>query len=150
MFITTHETAKESPKEVPAPGGIYSDKDSTNNDQGNEGNQEVSIPINEDTGKNLMILSAPISHTTDYGHRMKPLKLKSRAFGFVQTYWTDKFWGIWGIFDQTSTSTHFGTMSPLSMFPIIQPLFLQKTKALYSNWSGSYLFCHLNSRGPHM
>ena len=53
MLITTHETSKESPKEVPAPGGINSDKDSTNNDQHNEENQEVSIPIDKDTGKKL-------------------------------------------------------------------------------------------------
>ena len=85
MLITTHETAKESPKEVPAPGGINSDKDSTNNDQDNEENQEVSIPIDEDTGKNLMIFVAPISHTTDYGRKMKPFSLKSRAFGLGQT-----------------------------------------------------------------
>ena len=44
----------------------------------------------------------------------------------MQTNWADKFWGIWGIFGQT-ISTHFGTVSPLSMFSIIQPLFLQKT-----------------------
>ena len=44
MLIKTHETAKESQKEVPAPGGINSDKDSTNNDQDIEENQEVSIP----------------------------------------------------------------------------------------------------------
>ena len=44
-----------------------------------------------------------------------------------QTNWADKVWGIWGIFGRT-ISTHFGTVSPLSMFSIIQPLFLQKTK----------------------
>ena len=71
--------------------------------------------------------------------------LKSRTFELGQTNWVDKFWGIWGIFGQT-ISTHFGTVSPLSIFSIIQPLFLQKSKALYSNWSGTYLFCHLNSR----
>ena len=87
---------------MPVPRGIDSDKVSTNNDQDNEENQEVSIPIDEDTGKNLMIFAAPIvSHTTDYGRTMKPLTLKSRAFGLEQTYWTDKFWGIWGIFGQT-------------------------------------------------
>ena len=79
MLITTHETAKESPKEVPAPGGINSDKDSTNNDQDNEENQEVSIPIDKDTGKNSMIFSAPISHTTDYRRTMMSFSLKSRA-----------------------------------------------------------------------
>ena len=48
--------------------------------------------------------------------------------------WADKLGreilGYLGIFGQT-ISTHFGTVSPLSMFSIIQPLFLQKTKALY-------------------
>ena len=44
--------------------------------------------------------------------------------------WADTSWGIWGIFDQT-ISTQFVTVSPLSMFYIIQPLFLQKTKPLY-------------------
>ena len=33
--------------------------------------------------------------------------------------------GIWGTFGQ-SISTHFGTVSSLSMFSIIHPLFLQK------------------------
>jgi hypothetical protein len=41
--------------------------------------------------------------------------------------WADQFLGIWGIFGQT-ISTHFSTGNPLSMFSIIQPLFLQKTK----------------------
>ena len=45
---------------------------------------------------------------------------------------TDKFWDIWDIFSQF-ISTHFGTVSPLSMFSINQPLFLQKTKPLYPN-----------------
>ena len=80
MLITTHKTDKESPKEVPAPGGIDSDKDSTNNDQDNKENQEVSIPIDKDTGQNLMIFATPISHTTDYGCPMKPFSLKCRAF----------------------------------------------------------------------
>ena len=53
--------------------------------------------------------------------------LKSRTFGLGQTNWANKFLGIWGIFGQT-ISTHFGTVSPLSMVSIIQPLFLQKTK----------------------
>ena len=38
---------------------------------------------------------------------------------------TDKIWGIWVIFGQT-ISTQFGTVSPLSIFFVIQPLFLQK------------------------
>ena len=101
MLITTHETANESLKEVPVPRGINSDKDSTNNDQNKEENPEVLIPIDENTGKNLMIFSAPISHNTDYGCPMKSFSLKSGAFGVEQTCWTDKFWGIWGIFGQT-------------------------------------------------
>jgi hypothetical protein len=35
------------------------------------------------------------------------------------------FWGILGIFGQT-ISAHFDTVSPLSMFQIIQPLLLQE------------------------
>ena len=67
--------------------------------------------------------------TTDYG---RPILMKSQTFGLGQTNWADKFWDIWGIFGQT-ISTHFGTVSPLSMFSINQPLFLQKTKPLYPN-----------------
>ena len=37
--------------------------------------------------------------------------------------WADTFWGIWGIFGQF--------ISPLSIFSINQPLFLQKTKPFY-------------------
>ena len=55
MLITSHETANESPKEVPVPRGINSVKDSTNNDQNKEENPEVLIPIDENTGKNLTV-----------------------------------------------------------------------------------------------
>jgi hypothetical protein len=55
-----------------------------------------------------------------------------QTFGLGQTIWADTFWGIWGIFGRF-ISTHFGTMSPLSMFFINQPSFLQKTKPLYPN-----------------
>jgi hypothetical protein len=61
----------------------------------------------------------------DYGRQMKPFLLKSQTFGRGKTNWADKFWGIGGIFGQT-ISTHFGTVSPLSIFSIIQPLFQQK------------------------
>ena len=57
---------------------------------------------------------------------------KSQTFGLGQTIWTDKIWGIWGIFGPF-ISNHFGNVSSLSMFSINQPLFLQETKALYSN-----------------
>ena len=63
--------------------------------------------------------------------------LKFRIFGLGQINWADKFWGIRGIFAQT-ISIHFGTVSLLSMFSIIQPLFLQKTKPLYPH--RKYLF----------
>ena len=39
--------------------------------------------------------------------------------------WADKFWGIWGIFGQT-ISTHFGTVSPLSIFPLFNHYFYKK------------------------
>ena len=74
------------------------------------------------------------------GRPMKPFLLKCRTFGLRQTILADKFWGIWGIFGQF-INTHFGTVSPLSMFfmfSINQPLFLQKSKPLYLN--PKYLF----------
>ena len=57
----------------------------------------------------------------DYGHKMKPFFIEITNFWA----WADRFWGIWGIFGRT-ISTQFGTVTPLSMFSIIQPLFLQK------------------------
>ena len=63
---------------------------------------------------------------TDYGRQMKPFFIENPNF------WADKFLGIWGIFGRF-ISTHFGTVGPLSMLSINQPLFLQKTKPLYSN-----------------
>ena len=57
---------------------------------------------------------------------------KYQTFGFEQTIWVDKFWGFWNIFIKIF-STHFGTVSPLSMFSINQTLFLQETKPLYPN-----------------
>ena len=61
----------------------------------------------------------------------------SQTFGLGQTICADKFWGTYGILGRF-ISTHFGTVSPLSMFSINQPLFLQKTKPLYQN--SKYLF----------
>ena len=59
---------------------------------------------------------------------MKPFFIEIQNFWA----WADKlgkkilghlfFW----FFAQNNTTTHFGTVSPLSMFTIIQPLFLQK------------------------
>ena len=70
---------------------------------------------------------------TDFGHPDRAFFPKSQTFGLGQTNWAKNFrnfGGIWGIFGQT-INTHFGTVSPLSMFSIIQPIFLQKTKPLY-------------------
>ena len=47
----------------------------------------------------------------------------------------DKFGGIFGQF----ISTHFGTLSPFSMFSINQPLFLQKTKPSYPTKSQIFI-----------
>jgi hypothetical protein len=69
-----------------------------------------------------------VPRTTDAQSSL--FSLKSRTCRLGQTNWADKFWGIWGIIGQT-ISTHFGAVSPLSMFSIIQPLFLQKTTPLY-------------------
>ena len=52
--------------------------------------------------------------------------------------WADKFGGIWDIFGST-ISTHLVTVSPLSMFSIIQPLFLYKTLSLYIHIPNIYL-----------
>ena len=68
---------------------------------------------------------------------MKPFLSKSQTFGLKQTIWADKFWGIWGIFDKFIIN-HFGTVSPLSMLCINQPLFLQMNKPLNPNLK--YLF----------
>ena len=58
--------------------------------------------------------------------------LKFRIFRIGQTKnRKDNFWGVFGQTKKLNNSTHFGTVSPLSMFSIIQPLFLQKTKTLY-------------------
>ena len=57
--------------------------------------------------------SDPQDQTTDAQWSL--FSLKSRTFGLGQTNCADKFWGIWGIFGW-SISTHFGTVSPLSIF----------------------------------
>ena len=69
--------------------------------------------------------------TTDYGRPMKPFFIKIETFGLGPI---SGIWGIFGLF----ISTHFGAVSPLSMVSINEPLFLQKTKPLYTN--PKYLF----------
>ena len=55
---------------------------------------------------------------------------KSQSFELGQSIWAVRFWGIWGISGRFIRN-RFDTVSPLSMFSINQPLFLQKTKLLY-------------------
>ena len=62
--------------------------------------------------------------------------LKSRTFGSGSTIWVDKFWGIWGIFSQT-ISTHFCTVSPLSMLSIVH--YFYKKLSLYIHTPNIYL-----------
>ena len=58
---------------------------------------------------------------------MKPFFIEIQNFWA----WADELGRkIWGIFGRT-ISTHFGTVSPYSMFSIIQPLLLQKFTPLY-------------------
>ena len=71
-----------------------------------------------------------MSTPTDYG------RLFSSGSHFFLA-WADNF-EAFGVFYSQFISTHFGTVSPVSMFSINQPLFLQKTKHLYSNIK--YLF----------
>ena len=59
---------------------------------------------------------------------MKPFFIEIQNFWA----WADNFWGIWGIFGQL-INTRFGTVRPLSMFSIIQSLFLQKTEPLHTH-----------------
>ena len=61
---------------------------------------------------------------------MKPFTSKSQTFGLGQTILADKFWDIWGIFSQL-ISTQLGTVSPLSMFSINQPLFFTNPTYLF-------------------
>ena len=63
---------------------------------------------------------------TDYGRQMKPFFHGNlKLLGLGRRFGADKFWDVWGIFGQF-INTPFGTVSPLSMFSINQPLFLQK------------------------
>ena len=63
---------------------------------------------------------------------MEPFFSEIPKYGLGQTIWMNNCWGIWGIFAQF-ISTHFGTVSPLSMFFFNQSLFLQNTEPLYPN-----------------
>ena len=67
-----------------------------------------------------------ISTVTDYGRQMKPFFIEIPNFWV----WTD---GRYILGDLGFISTYFGTVSPLSLFSINQPLFLQETEPLYPN-----------------
>ena len=43
---------------------------------------------------------------------------KAQTSGFGQTIWTDKFWGLWGIFGRFNR-TQFGTVTPCPCFLLI-------------------------------
>ena len=70
-----------------------------------------------------------LHHGPDCGRPMKSFFIEMPNFWAWAENLTDNFIVIWGIFGQF-ISTHFETVSPLSMFPLNQPLFLQKTKHL--------------------
>ena len=55
---------------------------------------------------------------------------KYQTFGLGQTNWAKNLGGIWGIFHQT-VITHFGTVSPMSMFSITQPAFESTSQILF-------------------
>ena len=84
-----------------------------------------------------LLLALCKDYLTDYGRPIKLFALKSQTFGLGQTILAENFWGIWGILGWF-ISTHFGTVSPLSMLSNNQSLFLQKSKPLYPN--PKYLF----------
>ena len=73
----------------------------------------------------LLLIKSKYKHT---------FSQKSQVFGLVQTNWAKNVWGIWGIFGRI-ISTHFGTVGPLFMFSINQPVL---TKPLYPH--PKYLF----------
>ena len=63
------------------------------------------------------MLANAIPLSTDYGHPERAFFQKSQTFGLGQTNWAENVGGIWSIFGRF-ISTHFGTVSPLSMFSI--------------------------------
>ena len=83
-----------------------------------------------------------MARSTDNGRPMKSFSLKFKTFGLGQTNWVNKFWGIWGTCGQT-ISTHFGTVSSLSMVSIIELVFLQEL-SLYIHISNICLDWDLN------
>ena len=95
-----------------------------------------------------MVLSKPKLFPLKSFTLQKLEKMKKEASAKAKTFWAwaDKLgrWivllvgqGIWGFLGQT-ISTHFGTVSPSSMFSMNQSLFLQKTEPL--NPHPKYLF----------
>ena len=78
------------------------------------------------TDERLSSLFSLTITSTDYGRSMKPSSIKIPNFWA----WADKFWGIWCIFDQFS-STHFGAVSLLSMFSAKKHYFYKSFVEIY-------------------
>ena len=72
--------------------------------------------------KNALTRDLPALTLMDYGRPIKPFSLKLQTFGFGQTDWADKVWGIWGIFGRFISTHFFGNVNHL--FSNNQPLFL--------------------------
>jgi hypothetical protein len=75
------------------------------------------------------VLSFNMLEITDYGRPMKPFFIELLGLGKQIGQINFRAFGV--ISAEISVSTHFGTESPLSIFSIIQPLYLQKTKSLH-------------------
>ena len=79
-------------------------------------------------------MKASSPRTTDVQWSL--FSFKCRSFGLGQTNQADKFLGIWVIFGRT-ISTHFGTVSPLSIFSIFNHFY--KKLCLYIPIPNIYL-----------
>ena len=75
------------------------------------------------------VLSFNMLEITDYGRPMKPFFIE--LLGLGKQIGQINFGAFGVISAEISVSTNFGTVSPLSKFSIIQPLYLQKTKFLH-------------------
>ena len=61
-----------------------------------------------------------------------------KTFGLGRTNLEDKFWDIWDVSCQ-SICVHFGTLNPLSMYSINQPLHMSTKISLYIHIPNIYL-----------
>ena len=86
----------------------------------------------------LSVMGCEITAAPCLCHRTRTTDTQRELFSKISNFWAwadklgENFGGIWSIFGQF-ISTHFGTVSPLSMFSINQPLLLQtRSKVLRS------------------